>query len=496
MIENLINEVKVGGMSKQAEKLAKTTTFEIDPDAQPYKPGFWAVDYDPTQAQWTDTESELGGFNVDVQGPPDVEAVMPDIRARDLHTPPGPPGEADWRMRQQVPSILKQSPKYDKDVPPLVVSGLSDATDTSVEVKSGEMSNWVVNAEKALQDMIKTEETDPTSRIQSAGQKPVVPEPAPLSIGDEGVQSMSSRARLIEAAKEGTYKSPIDPSKTIVLDNIMAVGMYGSLPPKRYGKKGVDLIEGALMTNLRVPSPNTEGYDTPGWLDYGGLRMSGPEFMDASVDQDYEEGGVKKTRTVPTTKGIMPHGITDANKSINYMGLYRGSGRKGAVGRDIMFLSERAQHGGLVGSDNPADQLMHPGDTEYHEPMHRMFAYLWNNKDYKLIKDIKVQNAQGVEVELVDLIFPKSGPNKSGRRTWNSEAMHDIIYSASKYPEMWERVGHPKFGEATTLSDEDNINRNVAIIKKINDALKDEAQKILRSKGISPPLPGRVPHNA
>ena len=169
----------------RAKELAQNTTFELNPESQPYKPGFWAVDYDPTQAQWTDTESELGGFDVDVQGPPDVEAVMPDIRARDLHTPPGPPGEAAWRMRQQVPSILKQSPKYDKDVTPPVASALPDATDTSVEINKGQMSNWQVNAEHALQEMIKSEETDPTSRIQSIGQKPVVPAPEPQVVESE-----------------------------------------------------------------------------------------------------------------------------------------------------------------------------------------------------------------------------------------------------------------------------------------------------------------------
>ena len=119
--------------------------------------------------------------------------------------------------------------------------------------------------------------------------------------------------------------------------------------------------------------------------------------------------------------------------------------------------------------------------------MHRMFHYLYRNKDHKLIKGIKVQNAQGEEVELMDLIFPK---NADGRPTYNSRAMHDIIYSASKYIEQWERVGSDQFGEATTLSVEDNHNRNVDIIKKINNALKDEAQKILRSKNMIPP------HNA
>ena len=492
-------------MSKQAEKLAKTTTFKMEPDAQPYKPGFWAVDYDPTQAQWTDTESELGGFNVDVQGPPDVEAVMPDVRARDLHTPPGPPGEAAWRMRQQVPSILKQSPKYDKDVPPPVVSGLSDATDTSVEVKSEEMSNWVVNAEKALQDMIKIEETDPTSRIQSAGQKPVVPEPSPLSIGDEGVVSQEESESMIAASKQGTHSK-------VNINNIIAIGAHGTLKSKRHpdayrGGKGVDIIEGGLRTFLRVPKPKSydedapvwnrpgraTGYNTPRLIDYGGLRMSGPEFMDASVEQSASR--IPHPTTVPSTSVIMPHGITDAGESINYSGLYRGKGEKGQVGTDTIWISERADHGGLIGSEKFTDAKQ-PGDTAYHEPMHRFFHYLW--RDYydnegKLSKGIKVKDAENKEVELLDLIFPKKDSNCNAKvcaRIWNGKAMHDIIYSASKYKGMRKRVGSEGFGEATTLSDEDNLNRNVAIIKEINNALKDEAQKILRSKNMIPP------HNA
>ena len=123
---------------------------ELDDRAQPYKPGFWAVDYDPTQARWQDTESELGGYGADVRAPPEkiggtgyqqglipsdepgmadfrgfagptgyqqwdvgadyvpgISSVMPDIRSRDLYTPPGPPGEAAFRQSQAVPSTLQ-----------------------------------------------------------------------------------------------------------------------------------------------------------------------------------------------------------------------------------------------------------------------------------------------------------------------------------------------------------------------------------------------------
>ena len=140
-------------------------------ERQPYSPGFWAVDYDPEAALWKDTESELGGFDVDVRAPPDVQAVMPDIRAG---IPPGPPGEAAWRMRQAVPSILQQAPQYDRDSMPPVVSALS--ADVVIpplrETEQGvPMDNWRVNAEHELQKAIRREETDPTSRLQSVSDR-------------------------------------------------------------------------------------------------------------------------------------------------------------------------------------------------------------------------------------------------------------------------------------------------------------------------------------
>ena len=174
-------------MSKQAERLAKTTTFQIDPDAQPYKPGFWAVDYDPTQAQWTDTESELGGFDVNVReriggtdyqqwdkGAEDVPNITPAWGSQ-VHRGSGFGQGPTWGSGIDYDTTKKHTIRQEevhagsKDRPAPTVTALPDATDTSVEVKSGEMSNWEVNAQKALQDMIKIEETDPTSRIQGVG---------------------------------------------------------------------------------------------------------------------------------------------------------------------------------------------------------------------------------------------------------------------------------------------------------------------------------------
>ena len=108
------------------EVSAGQAEMPIDPRAQPYKPGFWAVDYDPTQARWQETESELGGYGVDVRAQPEkiggtgyqqwdvgadyvpgISSVMPDITSRMLNLPPGPPGEAAFRQSQAVPSTLQ-----------------------------------------------------------------------------------------------------------------------------------------------------------------------------------------------------------------------------------------------------------------------------------------------------------------------------------------------------------------------------------------------------
>ena len=480
--------------SEQAKKLAASTTFEIDPDAQPYKPGFWAVDYDPAQATWGDTEEELGGFDVNFRekiggtdyqqwdtGAEDVPNVVPAWGSQ-IHRGSAFGEKPTWgsgidydpSKKHTITNVTtgKERPSF------LNVTALPDATDTSTEVKSGEMSNWKVNAEKALQDMIKIEETDPTSLIQT--------------VGDEGVVSQEESESMIAASKQGTHSK-------VNINNIIAIGAHGTLKSKRHpdayrGGKGVDIIEGALSTFLREPSANANAqgevtsYNTPRWLDYGGLRMSGPEFMDASVEQDYEEGGVKKTRTVPTTSGIMPHGITDEGKSIHYSGLYRGKGEKGQVGEDTLWISERADHGGLIGTEPK-----HPGDTAYHEPIHRFFHYLW--RDYydnegKLSKGIKVRDAENKEVELLDLIFPKKDPNCTANvcsRNWNGKAMHDMIYSASKYSSMRKRVGTDEFGEQTSMTQTGNMLRNWDNLRKINRAMSYESQRILRLKNIPAP---------
>ena len=381
-----------------------------------------------------------------------------------------------------------------KDVTPgeerpsfLKTTALPDATDTSTEVTSEAISNWKVNAEKALQDMIKIEETDPSSRIQS-----VTPDPEP-QVADEGVVSQEESESMIAASKQGTHSK-------VNINNIIAIGAHGTLKSTRHpdeyrGGEGADIIEGALSTFLREPSANVNAqgevtsYNTPRLLDYGGLRMSGPEFMDTSVENPSTlRSSTSTDKTIPTTSVIMPHGITDEGESINYSGLYRGKGREGQVGTDTIWISERADHGGLIDTDPK-----HPGDTAYHEPMHRFFHYLW--RDYydnegKLSKGIKVKDSENKEVELLDAIFPKKDSNcnaKTCARNWNGKAMHDIIYSASKYGDMRKRVGSEEFGEQTDMTETANLKRNWDNLKKINNAMSYEAKRIMNLKNLPAP---------
>jgi lysozyme len=128
---------------------------------QPYRPGFWAVDYDPNAALWNrqkyidprtgkvweSLEEALRFIGVD--------HVMPDITARDVNLPPGPPGEAAFRISQEVPTILPRPPG-----PAPVVTAVPEVS-SGVPVQRDDISNWRVNQEHELRKAIEREETEP-----------------------------------------------------------------------------------------------------------------------------------------------------------------------------------------------------------------------------------------------------------------------------------------------------------------------------------------------
>jgi len=168
----------------------------IDPLAQPYKPGFWAVDYDPTQARWQETESELGGYGVDVRAQPekiggtgyqqwdvgadyvpDISAVMPDIRSRDLYTPPGPPGEAAFRQSQAVPSTLQAGLLSQP-----VTTGLIEQPDTGVILEQSTYDYDRAQREAEVQDAIRREQIK-APQPQVASMPEIMPQGYGESIG-------------------------------------------------------------------------------------------------------------------------------------------------------------------------------------------------------------------------------------------------------------------------------------------------------------------------
>jgi hypothetical protein len=158
---------------------------------QPYRPGFWAVDYDPNAALWNrqkyidprtgkvweSLEEALRFIGVD--------HVMPDITARDVYLPSGPPGEAAFRISQEVPTIL---PRPAGSAP--VVTAVPEVS-SGVPVQSDEISNWRVNQEHELRKALEREETEPELQsidtsmlsrlIPSAQASDLAPLPRPLT---------------------------------------------------------------------------------------------------------------------------------------------------------------------------------------------------------------------------------------------------------------------------------------------------------------------------
>ena len=135
--------------------------YQRHPLARPHDVGqdFWAVNYagpslmdrqkyiDPRTGQvWESLEEALRFLR---------EHTMPDITARDVNLPPGPPGEAAFRISQEVPTILPRPAG-----PAPVVTAVPEVS-SGVPVQRDDISNWRVNQEHELRKAIEREETEP-----------------------------------------------------------------------------------------------------------------------------------------------------------------------------------------------------------------------------------------------------------------------------------------------------------------------------------------------
>ena len=189
---------------------------------QPYRPGFWAVDYDPNAALWNrqkyidprtgqvweSLEEALRFIGVD--------HVMPDITARDVNLPPGPPGEAAFRISQEVPTILPRPPG-----PAPVVTAVPEVS-SGVPVQRDDISNWRVNQEHELRKALEREETEPElqsidtsmlSRLipsaQASDLAPLPPPPTSEELWEDRIDRGVALQELLELEEAPSGPTPL-----------------------------------------------------------------------------------------------------------------------------------------------------------------------------------------------------------------------------------------------------------------------------------------------
>jgi len=442
-------------------------------ERQPYSPGFWAVDYDPEAALWKDTESELGGFDVDVRAPPDVQAVMPDIRAG---IPPGPPGEAAWRMRQAVPSILQQAPQYDRDSMPPVVSALSaDAVVPSLrETEQGvPMDNWRVNAEHQLQKAIRREETDPTSRLQSAGQRadpdmmsfqewskidhPDVEEAKILS---EVLADINRGGQPFKVWKNGEWVA--NPDYDPYWRNPELDGIWRLMD---FAKVENFLPQGAVLPERLPGVPRASEIER---LEVEGGEWKYPGFRYPSAVGQIVSDPQGQLQTTLSSTGVAVPG------SESWRGGFNDKFMTSALGG--LFTGDRERV--LI---NEWEASKFPGEYEFHEDLHVVHDALARTPD--LWDHIEVDGQK-----LINILYPKVG----GNRVWDREVAHIAIYAASKVPPIVARIEYEHGGGTELypqlfkdLSPSEKIIKADKILKAINAAatiVADEFDKVSGGK--------------
>jgi len=128
---------------------------------QPYRPGFWAVDYDPNAALWNRQKyidprtGKVWESLEEALRYANIEASIPDIRSSDIWR--GPPVEGSVRTpTERIESVIPV------DYPPseVTVSGIPEVS-SGVPVQRDDISNWRVNQEHELRKALEREETEP-----------------------------------------------------------------------------------------------------------------------------------------------------------------------------------------------------------------------------------------------------------------------------------------------------------------------------------------------
>jgi len=431
-------------------------------ELQPYKPGFWARDYDPTQARWKDTESELGGYDVDLRAPPDVEAVMPDIRGTDLHTPPGPPGEAAWRMGQQVPSILQQAAQYNRDTMPPVVSALSaDAVVPSLREteQRAPMDNWRVNTEHQTQkDLLEP-------HVQTVGPEFTMPLGAPdvdklyqgvtSNVGSDAESDAKKSYYTLQEAAEGDagYAELVAEIEDLAEDNLKIVKGEAS-PAMLNTVSGIQRVIDLVSTDSgflpRGPLTEKKYPDITTWGNRFAESKEGDPYIEKQRMTEWLEGLERKS---------WPSGVNEAGETVysDVPGLEPADWtRKDKYEYMISRLGGHAhpsagEGGSPLSRINIEESERFPFEIEWHEQMHHVSYALARTE--RFWDEIEVDGKK-----FIDIIYPK-GKFENGQwvsdqrspRVWDRELLHAIIYSAALYPEFVSRV-ETMYGGGTQMN--------------------------------------------
>jgi len=294
-------------------KMQVVPGYKRDPLAEPFNIGhdFWAVDYDPNAAlwrrlgyeynpdtgQWELPEKAIGGtgyqhWDVGADYVPSVSSVMPDIRARDLYTPPGPSGEASFRASLAVPSILQAGNGL---VPRPVTTAAVDQppdgelaqtlgpqrtleqlhAEVEAERKIQEDIEWRDKAEQELWDDLRKEDVKPPE-VQIAN----IPEIMPPGYGESiGLLPPQGYGESIGVMPPQGYGESI-----------------GVLPPRGYGESigslnPIDYPQAeARAMSLSGLNYATEPVQLPGTT-FSNFRATGPEPL-------YGRGGLPPSQSM------------------------------------------------------------------------------------------------------------------------------------------------------------------------------------------------------
>ena len=293
---------------------------------QPYRPGFWAVDYDPSAALWNRQKyidprtGQVWESLEEALKYANIEASIPDIRSSDIWR--GPPVEGSVRTpTERIESVIPV------DYPPseVTVSGIPEVS-SGVPVQSDDLSNWRVNQEHELRKALEREETEP--QLQNI--------------------KTSMLSRLIPSAQASDL-APLPPPQ-ISPTQIEPPEVGPSLlepPPIPIKAKTIDLPGGKIENGELILDESPEA-----WAEFINRRVEVPRVGRAEEAAPEEKGG-----------------LLDDLESLN---------REDMLQNILDLLVSKAGASNLLDSSDPIDTLYAAlSDAEHRSDEHRKNRWIY-----------------------------------------------------------------------------------------------------------------------